>query len=978
MTEATRPLTADVRRPTLAGWRQIDAHWWPADWLAETARRREILAHWTPGAALHRFDDGDLLCLAQPRAVDCDALLGWPLRRVAGTLCSAEVDASELAGLPVADAWIAAGAALRPLQFAQAKRGDPSEWLAVEHDLIEPFDLSTPAPERALVIAPPRALHEVLGPAVPDAPAAGTQRLVQALKVASQTRQRSEPSVASARARPDAGDPVSERGRAFLRGLVALVMLIPAMRACASSQDVDAGIVLMMLAGLGLAALLYRMLRESMRRPVGSAGARPAGGGTGAQGARPKQLGIRERLARSRVVPQRWRQWLARAAATTGLGRLLGAQHAAYMRRVLAMFDDGRLDEALRHAIPLGEDGADSLGQAFGSLAPRRDLALGDRSRASTSVNLGNDLREHLRALYRRTLTQLDAAGRVDEAVFVLAELLRNREEALDYLERHGRHAQAAELAFAWDMSGAQIVRLYALAGDWRRAVLVARRDGVFAEAVTLLEKRWPDPAARLRIEWAQSLAARGLALQAIRAIWPLAAERAQAAPWLDVAAAAGGAIAARALAWRAQCWPETLEARIDELQALQSDPARARDRAALADELLGLPAPTTPTVRRLAGFMAGVVLADHAAGTDVLAAGALDRLVQLAGDAVLSADLPALRGAAFGSPPQPLLSRIEALQLTAPPPGLQSIVDAVPLPDGEFLVAFGEAGVARIDAHGRRLAHFPVPALVLVPADDGHGAIALARRERVWRASRIDLTYGSAVDLGLHAFDAFAECYDDSGWTVAVGDRVQVLDVRAAGLNDALWQVAQLPGPVLAIDRADDHERWILRDAAVPGGLQQWVYRLPGRRLMTRDPVPPPQDDDQARARVLVRGAGLAEFRPDEADGRLVRVRLLAHDGPRGDYPAGLPLAEARFVLAAESMAVLARTASDEPEDAVGATLEFVDMNTGTIRARLPWPSDAQPVVRLRRDTWVAFDARGRLVALDARTSRVTALCLR
>ncbi|HEX7640129.1 MAG TPA: bpX6 domain-containing protein, partial [Burkholderiaceae bacterium] len=239
--------------------------------------------------------------------------------------------------------------------------------------------------------------------------------------------------------------------------------------------------------------------------------------------------GLRARA--ERLLPQRWRAWLARLAMTSGVADLIGRQHAAYVRRMLALFEHGDLDAALRHALPLGS-GQNSLGQALGRLAPQRELALGRQPGAGTRVGIGDKLEQHLRALYRRTFEQLDHAGRIDEATYVLAELLAQRGEALDYLEKHARHAQAAELALAWDMPAARIVRLMARAGDWRRAVLVAERDDAFAAAVAQLEPRWPDAATRLRREWARRLAASGRLLAAVQAIWPIETERASALGW--------------------------------------------------------------------------------------------------------------------------------------------------------------------------------------------------------------------------------------------------------------------------------------------------------------------------------------------------------------------------------------------------------------------------------------------------------------
>ncbi|KAI1692052.1 hypothetical protein Ddc_23896 [Ditylenchus destructor] len=85
--------------------------------------------------------------------MDCGELGAWPLRRTDGVLSSAAVDRDEWArrtDRAGVDAWLGEGGRLRPLRFADARRGDPSEWLDAETLLIEPFDLTQPVAEARL------------------------------------------------------------------------------------------------------------------------------------------------------------------------------------------------------------------------------------------------------------------------------------------------------------------------------------------------------------------------------------------------------------------------------------------------------------------------------------------------------------------------------------------------------------------------------------------------------------------------------------------------------------------------------------------------------------------------------------------------------------------------------------------------------------------------------------------------------------
>lgn len=930
-----------VGDPVLRGHRAIDALWFPQAWLDEAARQRQILGAWRPGCRAWRFAQGDLLVHPQAQAGECEDQPGWPLQRVAGTLCSAAIRPEDLAGRPVADVWLAVGGALQGLRLSDAELLDPSRWLVVEQGWLETFDLRLHETPRTLVVPPARELRQVLGPSVPEAASEDSQRFLQALK------QRAGGSSGPGGDRADSSLPLRERipfsVSPKLLGFGTAIALI----ALLFTADDLLPRALSIIAFVAIVVVL-RLLWPAYggHGPATGTATRP-----GSRGAAKALDTIRARLAER--TPQRWRNWAARLTMSLGLQRLLGAQHAAYVRRMLAMFDEGRIDEALRHAVPLGDD-AGSLGQAFGRLGPRADLSLQAQRSAASSIDFGFGFEQHLRALYRRTFQRLDQQGRIDEATFVLAELLRSRQEALDYLEKHGRFQQAAELAFGWDMPAVQIVRLQALAGQWRQAVLVAQRDGVFAEAIVMLEKRWPEAAGRLRREWATSLAARARWLDAAQALWPLTGERARAAEWLAHAEAAGGTLAARALALRVQFQPESLASHAALVGALRDDPRLTAERAALAQELLRTAPPVEPAVRRLAGLMVGMTIADQSGTRPTLDPKALQSLISFSNDAALAADLPG-GGSAW---PGAAARRAQALEWPVPLAGSLALLDAVPLADGEFLVALGEAGAARLDARGRRLVHFDKPAHRLVVSADGSSVLALAPRERVWRVTRLDLAGRATIDLGLHAFDAFADRFDGTGWTVGIARSVQVLDTTT-GLRDVLWQVADLPGRVIAIDSSPDAELVILQDDAAADGapqLQQWNYGVPRRRLRARDVVPEcaPRAAGTAVHRLLARRTGLIDLHFDaQAPGH-------AHAAPA--VPPSAPWAEISELDASDAVAAADGWLMARSEHSI----RLIELASGQVRGRWHWPADASVGLRYESGRWLVFDRAGRLAVVD------------
>ncbi|KAF1066304.1 bpX6 domain-containing protein [Variovorax sp.] len=742
--------------------------------------------------------------------------------------------------------------------------------------------------------------------------------------------------------------------------------------AAAASQGVvapDGTLALVLLASLVLIvlaswALWRRQERARARREIDVATRK------GAPAPAPATL-----PPRGEGQPQRsrWRDWLARMAVASRLSKLIGRQQAAYMQRMLKMFDDGDLMEALRHAIPLGGEGHDAFdgGQAFGTPGRRDNLSLSGALGPRSSIYLGHDFETHLRQLYRRSFEKLDREGRIDEAVFVLAELLQSRQEALDYLEKHGRALQAAELALAWDRPSVVIVRLLCLAGDWRRAVAVARRDNAFAQAVLQLQDKWPDAANRLRLEWGEALAQRGEWLRAVDAVWPLPAAREQAIAWLLAAEAAEGQLAARALVQRAVLLPDTLAACAPRLRALRDDPRLHRERAALATELLAVTQHNDGS-RGLAAAVIPALVADHAHGEGRLGAKEMQGLLRLHADPLLQADMPG--GEMPGLRVVPLLSRPSVLALEAPAAGAHPVHDATLLEPGRYLLALGEAGVLVCDAAGRSLARFPVPADRLVAAYSGQVALALARRDGLWRVSRIDLVQRRVVDLGMIAVDGFGMEFDGIGWTVTRANRIQVLDT-ARSLQEVLWQVADLPGPVLDLRVTQAREQFVVADPS--GTPTLWRYGAGQRRLQSREAIAKPEGVTSMRLLHPDFGAFHLIAEDDAEDDVDGEAKLRLHWHITANHAGELRVSgrEARTLRAQVDMAWLV-TAVQASGSA--CRVQWLRVHDGGLAATLHWPGEFGPRMRPVADGWLLFDGEGRVLHLDTECSTSVSFGLR
>jgi hypothetical protein len=679
----------------------------------------------------------------------------------------------------------------------------------------------------------------------------------------------------------------------------------------------------------------------------GRSGAAPASGGVGKAPSTspppPPGPGLLSRLT----------GWLA---TSTPLGPLLGRRKAEYVRRLFDLFDEGNLREALRYAIPLGKGGLSEQARvSLGLPGPRERLAIQPRQGGASSIfGGGAAVYQALRERYREAFRKLEREGRIEEAAFVLAELLHEEEEAVSFLERHGRFRLAAELAEGRNLAPGLVVRQWVLARDVARAVDIARRTGAFADAVPRLERTHPAQARVLRLLWGEVLAQSGDYARAVDVVWPLEDARRLTREWLKRGVEAGGVGGARLLARAVLAFPESFDTtRARVLALLDSEdvegvPARQAFTEALAREVeqrkTGVEAALAllrPAVRAL--------LRDRAAGHLPMKPRELENLVRLTGDPVLRADLPPLPSlperTGFPAEGEPVLQLFDAGE-----GGPWPIHDAVPLSGGRLLLALGESGARLVTRDGRCVAHFDVPAFSLVLSLHEDRVLALAPRGTLKRVSRLDLVRRRAETWCDTRVDAFAPLYDGNLWFIAVEDTVLAVDALAAEPR-ALWRVPQVGGQVLAV--AVGPSELSFATFGVEAEIERWTYSLPGPTLRSRQALPRGKVDE-------VRHLSL------RMDGELV---VLAPDGVRWvgpsrmGRPAPLPaLPEAALkglVLGGPWLAAMERAQT-------GEWVRLLERTPGAVRARFFFGGALPVSVRFLHGELLLFDMSGRLARVD------------
>lgn len=525
---------------------------------------------------------------------------------------------------------------------------------------------------------------------------------------------------------------------------------------------------------------------------------------------------------------QRMRKKVAGAVWNSPAGDLVAKQHARYLERTMRMFDEGKLDQALHHAIALGNNAPEEAGRIrLGMLQPRQNLHLSHRSGGGSVVPTGNDLVAQLRAKYRAAFDKLAAAGDIDRAAFVLAELLGEAQEAVSFLERHQRLVMAAKLAEARKLPDGVLIRQWFIAGDRARAIAIARRTGAFADAVSRLDTTDRVAATALRLLWADHLANVGDFVGAVTVIWAIPNARELAAAWIrcgiDVGGVAGAQLLARAIAVDALPYPE-LTNRVVALLA-----ARHNSRVQFVHELCRLPA--TESSRAIARLTLRAVLATPCDATQAT----IESLATATGDAVLRSDLRGASAAARELAFTLLMARseiftVERSTLDGSP---VNICDAVPLPDGNVLLALGELGIRIVTAAGHVVFRSSEPAHHLVLSDFGDRAILLAPRGGAWRLTRLALITKSIEPWCDARFTSWAASYDGDVWWIGADDGVYAIDALVPTWT-ALWHVRSENvevGPM--VRQLGNISIWLRSETSEIWTYDERTYRLGSRHAV-------------------------------------------------------------------------------------------------------------------------------------------------
>lgn len=544
------------------------------------------------------------------------------------------------------------------------------------------------------------------------------------------------------------------------------------------------------------------------------------------------------------LLSKLWRRFVTRSP----LSALIGRRQAEYLERTMQMFEDGDIDEALRHAIPFSSLPGAPSPPSISVPSPRAslDLSATPKPAASGSLNLGGETYQRLKDLYRHAVERLEKLGRIEEAAYVFFELLGEPDNGVALLERHDRYALAATMAQGHGREPGLVIRLWFLAGEPLKGVLVAIRTGAFADAVGRLESSHPEHAERLRLIWADRLARSGDYVAAVHAIWPAKVARHIAKGWVDRAIAMGGMAGASMLARKVSLWPDDenvlqeVQTSLGELVARSKDDGGHQQRLQFAQSWVDAFDRDPPAIA-LEPLVRQMMLD----GPQRATASVTEQLRRHSLDPLFAVDLG---WATRPQSPEVEQGEVHGEVFEAQERGLASIIDAVLLPQGGFVVALGEAGILVLDARGRIKRRYREPASTLVLSDSGLRLITLHQRGETQTIARVDLESGRHQRWADVALETWARSYDGSLWFVATRDAVMAIDAQAERF-DAVWRVGGMSGYVADVNR-DPENLWF----ASIEERSSWIWHY---ELSTRGPTLRLKKDGPSDVSRLALGAG-------------------------------------------------------------------------------------------------------------------------
>ncbi len=637
----------------------------------------------------------------------------------------------------------------------------------------------------------------------------------------------------------------------------------------------------------------------------------------------------------------------------------IDAKYAAYLDALVRSLEMGDVWEALRRAIPLSSEKSDGSSSTpwWAPPAPRTALVVGG-AKAPAGSAMPTSLFDRLKGLYLSVAQQLEAEGRLDEAAFVLAELLGDADAAIALYERHGRWARAAEVAEAARLPPARVVRQRALARDFEGALAYARRHGCHAEALALCNGADVEVLQGFRRAWARELADSGQYARAMDVLWPDEVLRPEALRWVDRVMALGGVPGAQAVLRLVSVAP----ASVDEAERWALALARDEGLLAVAARLhlaqaLRSEVPS-PERARLGRANLPALVRDAALARTALRRVDVRAVATASLAATFRADLPhwvavqrtKLSDQSAGRP----------LSVSAHDAGTLPVLD-VALAGDRLVVALGEAGVWILDSRGAVLHRCDAPCDALVLSTTHDRALAVADRGRHRTVHRVDLLTGEVQRWGDPPVTAFARSYDGARWIVAEGRELTVLDTLAA-VPTVLRPAVRFEEP--AVVRAIAAEGAVVGVVTVGASSEFWAYNAVSWVRVDRNG---PAGDAKGERFGAVDSLGNRVLVVEAAG----RWSVVASMNTRSTAVLVGDLGASRVSPPRVTAAVTSHHAAVAIADTAGTLVQLHSLPDGTLRRAWHLGGAARVALRLDASHLAVADSQGRAFAIELAEGR-------
>jgi hypothetical protein len=209
--------------------------------------------------------------------------------------------------------------------------------------------------------------------------------------------------------------------------------------------------------------------------------------------------------------------------------------------------------------------------------------------------------------------------------------------------------------------------------------------------------------------------------------------------------------------------------------------------------------------------------------------------------------------------------------------------------------------------------------------------------------------------DRSLLQIDRFCTQFDGLHWTIARGNRLQVLDTQHS-LREIVWQVTDLSGPISALANSLHQEHLLVETA--DGSDEHWIYQLPQRRLLSRDQLPPLAD---GQMRLLNTSRGTIDVALDRNPQGEVQVRARWNrSGSPFEYHLPGTMTSEHMVWTDNDWLVIGSMTQS------GYFANWLLPATGRAHVNVRWTGASQPTVRAHGQEWLLFDTSGRLLSFN------------